>query len=653
LLARLRQPRGFVNPRAFDYQAWLLQQAYGATGYVRAAYPATRLQNNSLSLDSLALAPTILSAELRTKLRERIDHADLSARGRAVILALTLGDKQRLSKWWQDLARMGIVHLLVISGLHIGLIALLGTLVGSGLNRGIILFRQLLFRLGLGSSAISSMPWIAPLCGLLAAFLYSLLAGFSLPTQRALIAVAVIVAARLCYRKIRPLLCMLWALLLIAISQPLAVLSAGFWLSFTAVGLLVWWFTPLALKQKTIGFMAIGFSPAGTIGRHVSTAIAVSRQGLVACAAGQSCGCSMGFIYDCVAVIVWRTYAVEFLAGIFWQWADWSIVALWWLLDSIPQQLSFIVSPLAISPQVLCAVILAGLALLLPRGFAARWIALLPLVLLLAFPKADIPLRITVLDVGQGLAVTVKIENHTLVYDTGVEYSKQFSAGSGIIAPYLWQQGRGRIDTTVVSHEDADHSGGLVALQKVLPSQRILAGPAVIYKDSVIKSSQFMHCNDAQDWLWDGIAFQVLAAEDRPDSGNNSSCVLLISFRNALGRQVNILLPGDIERSGELTLLKLHTLEDIALDLLIAPHHGSKTSSTEAFVRLLAPEHVVFSAGYRHQFGHPHRTVVQRYRQVGSKLWNTGEQGAITFSWLSTGELEVSAARDKQLRWWR
>jgi competence protein ComEC len=186
LLARLRQPRGFVNPQAFDYQVWLLQQAYGATGYVRAAYPAARLQNIPLSFDSLALAPTILSAELRTKLRERIDHADLSARGRAVILALTIGDKQRLSEWWQDLARMGIVHLLVISGLHIGLIALLGAIIGSGLNRGIILFRQLLFRLGLCSAAINSMPWIAPLCGLLAAFLYSLLAGFSLPTQRML-----------------------------------------------------------------------------------------------------------------------------------------------------------------------------------------------------------------------------------------------------------------------------------------------------------------------------------------------------------------------------------------------------------------------------------------------------------------------------------
>ena len=144
-----------------------------------------------------------------------------------------------------------------------------------------------------------------------------------------------------------------------------------------------------------------------------------------------------------------------------------------------------------------------------------------------------------------------------------------------------------------------------------------------------------------------------MAADSRPDSGNNSSCVLLISFLNAWGRPVNILLPGDIERSGELALLGLPALENTVLDLLIAPHHGSKTSSIHSFVQQLAPQHVVFSAGYRHHFGHPHPSVEDRYRDVGAVLWNTGEQGAISFSWLPDGELEVSAARNSQRRWWR
>ena len=658
LVARLRQPRGFVNPRAFDYQLWLYQQAYGATGYVRTSYPANRLQGKpSLSLGYLLAAPVILSSELRTVLRENIDRADLSARGRAVILALTIGDKQRLSNWWDDLARMGIVHLLVISGLHIGLIALLGSLIGSGLARVIILFAYLLHRAGLCSS-VNSMPWIAPLCGLLAAFLYSLLAGFSLPTQRALIAVTVIVVARLSYRKIPPLLCMAWALLLIAISQPLAVLSAGFWLSFTAVGLLIWWFSPWHSVEHKSAFLSSAWRR--TASAQLALLVAMSVPLLLFLG-------KVSWLAPLVNLVAipWVSFITvplsllgalipsNSLAESLWQWADGSIAALWWLLDIIPAQLGFIVSPVAISPLLLGAVILAGLSLILPMGIAARWIGLVPLVVLMLFRNPDIPLRITILDVGQGLAVTVETQNHTLVYDTAVEYSKQFSAGSGIIAPYLWQRGRSQIDTTIISHEDADHSGGLASLQKVLPSQRLLLGPAVNYADQMVVDSQVDICSAGQTWQWDTIKFQILVAESRPDHGNNSSCVLLISFLNSLGRRVNILLPGDIERSGELALLDMGLLNDFALDLLVAPHHGSKTSSTRAFVQQLTPQHVVFSAGYRHHFGHPHASVEDRYREVGAVLWNTGEQGAILFSWLPSGELQVSAARNRQRRWWR
>jgi len=654
LVARLRQPRGFVNPRAFDYQLWLHQQGFGATGYVREDYVAKELPKPSfLSVDYLQISPAVISSTLRSKLRNRIDRGDLSARGRAVILALTIGDKQRLANWWQDLARMGIVHLLVISGLHIGLIALLGNGIGSALNRGIVLFRQLLFKLGLCSPSLNSMPWIAPLCGLLAAFLYSLIAGFSLPTQRALIAVLVIVVAKLSYKKIPPQLCMAWALLLIALSQPLAALSAGFWLSFTAVGLLVWWFTPWQSTHKGSGLQRIASAQlALLVAMSVPLLLFVGKVSWLAPLVNLIAIPWVSFITVPLSLLG-AVMPSDLLAEMLWQWADWSIAVLWWLLDLIPAQLGFMVSPLAISPLVLCAAVLAGVALLLPRGIVARWLGTVPLLLLLLFPKPAIPMRITVLDVGQGLAVTVETENHTLVYDTGVEYSRQFSAGSGIVAPYLWQQGRSLINTTIISHEDADHSGGLSSLQKVLPSQQLLVGPAVAYGQSVIQDSQFSFCAAGDQWRWDEIGFQILVPDNPAVEGNNSSCVLQISFHQPSGRLVKILLPGDIERSGELALLQSSLLGNSAVDLLVAPHHGSKTSSTANFVKRLAPQHVVFSAGYRHQFGHPHHSVEQRYRQIGSKLWNTGEQGAITFSWLSTGELEVSAARDRQRRWWR
>ena len=343
----------------------------------------------------------------------------------------------------------------------------------------------------------------------------------------------------------------------------------------------------------------------------------------------------------------------DMLAEQLWQWADRSISVLWWLLDSIPPQLGFWVSPLAVSPITLAALLLAGLCLLLPRDFACRWLGLLPASLLLLFPQRDIPLRITVLDVGQGLAVTVETENHTLVYDSGVEFSKQFSTGSGIIAPYLWQQGRDIINTAIISHEDADHSGGLPSLQKVLPSQHLLVGPAVNYSESVVGDSELSVCRGGQYWVWDQIRFEVLAPYSSDLEGNDSSCVVQVSFRDVGGLGITILLPGDIQRSAEQRLLQSLQLSQQPIDLLIAPHHGSKTSSTYNFVQRLAPRHVVFSAGYRHQFGHPHADVVNRYRQAGSQLWNTAEQGAITFSWLRSGKLEVSAARDQQRRWWR
>ena len=659
VVARLRRPRGFVNPQVFDYQSWLYQQGYSATGYVRGSHRAKRLAAQSLfSVGNLSLLARVIPAQLRTELGQRIDRADLSERGRAVILALTIGDKKPLANWWQDLARLGIVHLLVISGLHIGLIALIGTVLGSGLNRAILLTRGLLsrgllFRFGVRAKSATSQPWIAPLGGLISAFLYSFLAGFSLPTQRALIAVMVVVAARLSYRKIPPLLCLCWALLLIAISQPLAMLSAGFWLSFSAVGLLVWWFTPWRSTARYFAWRRTGSAQLALLaGMSVPLLLFIGKLSWLAPLVNLFAVPWVSFITVPLSLLG-SLMPSDMLAEQLWQWADRSISVLWWLLDSIPPQLGFWVSPLAVSPITLAALLLAGLCLLLPRDFACRWLGLLPASLLLLFPQRDIPLRITVLDVGQGLAVTVETENHTLVYDSGVEFSKQFSTGSGIIAPYLWQQGRDIINTAIISHEDADHSGGLPSLQKVLPSQQLLVGPAVNYSESVVGDSELSVCRGGQYWVWDQIRFEVLAPYSSDLEGNDSSCVVQVSFRDVGGLGITILLPGDIQRSAERRLLQSLQLSQQPIDLLIAPHHGSKTSSTYNFVQRLAPRHVVFSAGYRHQFGHPHADVVNRYRQAGSQLWNTAEQGAITFSWLHSGKLEVSAARDKQRRWWR
>lgn len=663
LVTRLRRPRGFVNPGTFDYQLWLHQQGYNATGYVRDSPLTEKLHSRGSAFID----------RLRTHLQQRIlgeEGSDLSPPGQAVILALTIGDKKLLANWWPDLARLGIAHLLVISGLHIGLIAFLGAILGSGLSR----LAMLVPRLFPGTLSAVAVTWIAPVCGLMAAFLYSLLAGFSLPTQRALIAVTVVVVARLSYRKIPPLTCMLWALSIIAISQPLAVLSAGFWLSFTAVGLLIWWFSPWHSLEPRYNLRRTGTAQlALLIGMSVPLLLFLGRLSWWAPLVNLVAVPWVSFITVPLS-LAGCAMPAEFLAQWFWGLADTSLSPLWWLLERLPPRAGFLISPLPLSGTVLVALLLAGLTLLLPRGicfsYFTRYLGLTPLLLLLFFPARPAPLQVTVLDVGQGLAVTVETENHTLVYDSGNHFSEQFSTGSGIVAPYLWQRGRAKLNTTVISHEDGDHSGGFASLEEVLPSDQVLVGPAVefdqqlqedlvdkgsldkgqVYKGQVDKKKVSI-CQKGQGWHWDGVDFMLLAPEDLSLSGNNSSCVLQLVFI-AGGEGKTVLLPGDIERSAELGLLRERALKP-SVDLLVAPHHGSKTSSTGPFVEYLSPRHVAFSAGYRHHFNHPHQTVVSRYREQGSILWNTGEQGAIKFRWWHSGELEVSAARNWQKRWWR
>ena len=674
LLVRLRRPRGFVNPGAFDYQSWLLQQGYTASGYVRSPKLAQQLPEGS-SIEFLMAQPL----RLRLGIQAAIERADLSERGRAVLLALSIGDKRQLASWWQDLARLGIVHLLVISGLHIGLMALLGGVLGKGLARLLIVFaalsNRILRRFGwrcfgwrsLGFGPSPSLHWLPPVMGLLAAGAYSLLAGFSLPTQRALIAVAVVVLAKLCFRRIQPFVCLVWALTLIALLQPLAVLSAGFWLSFTAVAILILWFSPWQSsdpwwpKKRTVSaqlalLVLMSVPLLFFIGRlswlaPIVNVVAVPWVSLVTVPST---------LLGCLLLPI-----SEQAAGAIWQLSDWSVELLWKFLFLLPRDQGFLVSPVGASSWVLVAALLAGICLMLPGHLSERWMGVLPLaLLLLCSERPKFGLRVTILDVGQGLAVVVETNSHSLLYDSASQYSRAFSAGSGIIAPYLWQRGWSAIDMTIISHEDGDHSGGFAGLQQVLPSRQIMTGPGVDYPPEIVAGQAVDICSAGTQWRWDNVLFEILAPTEANEqgtniSGNNSSCVLHISWRD-----IKVLLPGDIESTAEYQLLDSGSLvnspvldssllKSPSLDLLVAPHHGSKTSSTARFVQQLRPKQVVFSAGYQHQFGHPHRSVSKRYAAVGSRIWNTAEQGAITFEWLLSGELKITAARRETQRWWR
>ncbi len=632
-VVKLKRPRGFVNPGGFDYQAWLLRQGVGATGYVRKSHFNGRLASSKgTSVDYWRLE---LAAWLRRVLPES------SMQG--ILTALVVGDRSGITpSQWSLLQRTGTNHLIAISGLHVGLTALLGQWLGMGLGRV----------LNLGIHRLDSTS-SAALFSLASASCYAALAGFSLPTQRALIMVAAVQLCALSGRAWQPLQGLLVALVLVLIADPLAGHDLGFWLSFGAVGWLLYGFSGRSISGGWISgllraqwlvfaglmipslLLVTAISPVSPITNLV--AIPLVSFGLVPLLLLAAVG-YFGAGESAAVVLV----GADMLARVLWHWLE--------AMDSVSGQGGWYPSaPLtgARAAMGLAAVLL----LLMPRGVPGRWLGALGLSAVL-FPVqvARAPLMLTVLDVGQGLAVVVETPEHTLVYDTGPVYSQRFDAGAGVVAPYLKRRGIKTVDAVVVSHGDSDHAGGLEGLLGNLPAKRLyfgepLRGSGVDGRNS-FGSHQHINCESGHRWQWRTVSFELLAADSGFVKSNNRSCILAIRFGQAL-----ILLPGDIERKVEQSLLQRGQLP-AEVTVLVAPHHGSASSSSPAFVAHTRPQYVLYSAGYGNRYRHPNRTVLQRYQHQESRAFNTAYAGAIQFIWRDSNQPEVVIWRERQKRYW-
>jgi len=482
--------------------------------------------------------------------------------------------------------------------------------------------------------------------------------------QRALIVVALVMLSKLFYRRLRPDIIFIWSLFLIALSQPLAVLGASFWLSFSAVSVLLLFFSPRVLvgaKRHSIlaaqwvlfaGMAAPLVLFLGQIS-WLSILVNMFAVPLISLVTVPLC------LLAGIGYFVWPSFA-----EVVWQWAGLSIAGMWYLFDYLPEDWGFFSFSIPTTGLVFLSMILAAFALLIPKGLLSRWLCLLPLVLLLLAHKPRVPLRLSVLDVGQGLAVIVEAQDKLMVYDTGPAYSKQFNAGSGVVAPFLRSRGVNRVEKLLISHGDKDHAGGFSGLTDTVEVKQALVTPGFFRDASELSklSINIQKCHNSKRWAWpyynpstldrEWLYFDVLMpileepAQLLPDE-NNFSCVLLIRWRNK-----SILLTGDIEKSAESIFLQQYKLPPISV--LVAPHHGSKTSSSRQFVDALKPQHVVFSAGFRHHFGHPHHLVVERYKASGARLWNTATEGGISFEWNKKGDLTIHTSRgDKPQFWWR
>ncbi|MBT8420685.1 MAG: DNA internalization-related competence protein ComEC/Rec2 [Gammaproteobacteria bacterium] len=605
LTVRLKRPRGFRNPGGFDYEKWLFQERIHATGYVRSAKENSKLATDARrSLD-----------RMRYRLARKIDEVLGDSPHGNIVKALAIGVRDGIAEaQWETLRSTGTAHLMAISGLHIGLVTML-----------IFFIARRLWTLFPSMALIIPAQRLAAPIAVAGALGYAALAGFSLPTQRALVMVCVVMAGIFWRRHTSPGFSLVFALFVILLLDPFSVLSIGFWLSFAAVAIILFGMTGHLSVRKSWWrwgrvqiLIAIGLMPLSVLFFHehplispVANLIAIPWIGFVVVPLVLAGTCLVTLLPD--------------LGGLLLSWGNWAIAIPWPFLQGL-ESLDFVYRTGFAPP--LWTVIAGGagvILLLLPRGMPGRWLGviwLLPLFLISPPRPAAGEIWFTLLDVGQGLAAVVRTREHVLVYDTGPIYGPGFDAGKAAVIPFLRNQGITFVDRVITSHEDADHAGGLASLLAEIPVDTIFTNGHVLQAE---QSKRGTACREGVEWHWDGVDFKILHPASDRASGNNGSCVLRIT--NAEG---TILLTGDIEHPAEARLVKIHG-DELRTDVFVVPHHGSKTSSSEQFLQVVKPRYALFSTGYRNRFGLPSEPVVARYRQVGAKLLFSDRDGAIDF----------------------
>lgn len=628
---RLKRPHGNLNPHGFDYEAMLFERGIRATGYVRPKHEFARL-------DAFVMRPGYAVERVRERLRERFQRVLPDRPYAGILVALAVGDQRAIdASLWQTFARTGVTHLMSISGLHVTMIAALAAWIVSWGWRRRVLFDGRLPRLLPAQKAAAA-------AGFLAAFAYCLLAGFAVPAQRTLVMLGVVALALATGRATAPSRVLALALLAVLLPDPWAVLSPGFWLSFGAVGLLFFIgagrlgeLRPLAAWGRAQWAVTVGMVPA---------LLALFQQfSLVSPVANAVAIPVVSFVVTPLAL----AGSLPLLDPLLWL-AHQAMAALMWLLEGLAAS-DWAVWQQHAPPAWTVALALGGAAwLLLPRGFPARWIGLAAfLPMLFAAPARPLAgeATATVLDVGQGLAVHVQTAGHDLLYDAGPAFSPDANSGNRIIVPYLRAVGVRRLDGLVVTHADKDHAGGAASVLEAVPTGWLMSS---LPGDHPLPAAAPSHrrCADGDAWEWDGVRFELLHPTalqfDNPiRKTNDMSCVLKVTARRAA-----LLLTSDIEAASEAALIARRG-EALRADVLVAPHHGSRTSSTPEFVAAVGAREVVFPVGYRNRFGHPKEDVVARYG--GARRWRTDLDGALTVRLAEEG-VAVAPSRADRRRYW-
>ena len=627
---RLRRPHANQNPHVMDMEAVWFANDIRALGTVRVQQPHTLLT-------AQVAQPGYLVNMLRESIADRIDRVLAGQPYAGVLKALSVGDQSAIpGAQWQLYQRTGITHLISISGSHVT------TLSGLMFALCYWLWRRSA-RLTLWLSARRA----AALAGALTALGYVVLAGFGVPAQRTLYMLWVVAIALWSGRSMAPTRILTWALLVVVLIDPWSVLSAGFWLSFGAVAVLLfatgarvgklhwlhqWWRTQWAVTLALAPILLLLFgqlssvSPLANLFAIPLVEFLITPLTLLGSLPGMDA--PLHWAHDLLAGCVWL---LQILASWpLWQQAEprsWAVGlalvgALWWLL---------------------------------PRGFPGRWLGavwMLPALLVTVPQPPAGALWVSTIDVGQGLAVLLRTANYTLLFDSGPHYNSTSDSGARIIAPYLRGVGVTHLDAMLLSHDDNDHTGGAVSVLNAMPVASVITSLPRTHVIFSHYAQPVRPCLAGQQWNEDGVNFEMLhpypaSYTDASLRDNHRSCVLKVTSRGG-----SVLLTADIEAADEAQILAL-TPAALPATLLVAPHHGSRTSSTPDFIAAVQPKWTVFPVGYLNRFGHPNSEVVARYRAMGSGLWRSDQDGLVEARFTPGALPQISAWRQLQRHYWQ
>ncbi|WP_354687397.1 DNA internalization-related competence protein ComEC/Rec2 [Cupriavidus necator] len=653
LTVRLRRPRGLANPFGFDYAYWLLAQGYGATGYVRRAQGPPQ----DAAGERLAWRIEAWRAAVRDHLRAALPP---DARFGAVLIALVIGDQRGIeADDWTLFRRTGISHLVAISGLHITMIA------GMAASAAALLWRH---SFGFGRRLRRPLPlWLparqaALAAAVAAALMYGLLAGMQIPALRTVSMLCVAAFAVWGARAPPASVVLAWAALVALLLDPWAVMSPGFWLSFGVVAVIFFAARPgrqaapegcwqklratLTAAARTQWAVTIGLVPLTlllfgqvSVVSPLANAVAIPVVSLLVTPLSLLAAALPLALAAPVLVVAHQ--AMEWLATVLaWlsvlPWAMWEAAS----AGFVPLMLAAIGVALLVAPVVTARMRLHGGLLMLPMALAR------------GPPVAQGEFRAVMLDVGQGTAVLVQTRSHALLYDAGPGYGSGSSAGAQVVVPLLRGAGIGRLDLLMISHEDADHAGGVAdvsaAVQVAARSTGAPAGHALLGPER----DDWAPCAAGQQWRWDGVRFAVLHplaghTQQAAVASNARSCVLRVDTARH-----SLLLSGDIGLAEERALIGREDAAALRADVLVVAHHGSGTSSGAAWLEAVRPDAAVFQLGYANRYRHPQADVWERYGRAGVLRYRTDDTGAVTMTTSPAG-YALSIFRQAEPRYWR